>query len=152
THNVAESGAMVGVQGRVVHNVNVYQMPPDATPRQKYEIGLRFLNDGVPFKAVDLIEQAMAAGLENAEIRFHWVLAMFSKRSYRDLNRLERDRLDELAERLRAYPEGEHRRALEAISELIAHFSGEGGSVETAEKRILELEPDLLTSIQRHLQ
>jgi hypothetical protein len=101
---------------------------------------------------VDLLDKAMASGLDNAEVRFHWVLAMFSKRSYRDLDRRERDRLDGLAERLHAYPDGEHRRALEAIGELIAHFSGKGGNVEVAERRILELEPDLLALVQRHLQ
>ena len=152
TYNIAESGASVGAQGRVIHNVNVYQVPADATPQQKYEFGLRFLNDGVPFKARELIEEATAAGLDSAEVRFHWVLAMFSKRAYRDLDRLERDRLGRLANDLRAYPEGKHRSALEAISELIGHLSGNGGSVEAAEKKILALEPDLLALVQRHLQ
>lgn len=152
THNIAESGATVGIQARVVHNVNVYQQPADATPKQQYELGLRFLNDGVPFNARDLISHAMAAGLDDAEVRFHWVLAMFSKRSYRDLDRLDRERLDNLAENLHAYPEGRHRSALEAISELISHLSGRGGSVDAAEKKILALEPDLLPPIQRHLQ
>ncbi|WP_156925913.1 hypothetical protein [Glycomyces arizonensis] len=152
THNVAESGAMVGVQGRVIHNVTVYQVPADATPRQKYEYGLRFLNDGVPFKAERLINDAMAAGLDDAEVRFHWVLALFSKRSYRDLDRFERGRLDKLAENICAYPEGKHRSALEAISELISYLGGNGGSVNAAEKKILALEPDLLALVQRHLQ
>lgn len=152
TYNNAESGASVGVQGRVIHNVNVYQVPADATPQQKYEFGLQFLNDGVPFKARTLIEEATATGLDSAEVRFHWVLAMFSKRSYRDLDRLERDRLGKLANDLRAYPEGKHRSALEAISELIGHLSGNGGSVEAAEKKILALDPDLLALVQQHLQ
>ncbi|WP_100448853.1 hypothetical protein [Glycomyces xiaoerkulensis] len=152
TRNVAESGASVGIQARVVHDVNVYQQVAGETPKQRYELGLRFLNDGVPFKARDLIGEAMATGLDDAEVRFHWVLAMFSKRSYRDLERLERDRLDKLAEDIRAYPEGKYRSALEAISELTAHLSGGGGSVDAAEKKILALEPDLLASIQRHLQ
>jgi hypothetical protein len=152
TVNTAEAGSTVGVQAKVVHNVNVYQVPLDASPKERFEYGLRYLQDGVPFKAEELISEAMAAGLDNAEIRFHWVLAMFSKRSYRDLERRERERLDGFAQEVHTYPEGRYRSALEAIKELLSHLSGSGGDVDTAEKRLLALEPDLLALIQRHLE
>ncbi|MFG3340651.1 hypothetical protein [Glycomyces sp. NPDC048151] len=152
TVNSAGPGATVGVQAKVVHNVNVYQVPPGASPQEKFEAGLRYLNDGVPFKARELISEAIAAGHDNAEIRFHWVLAMFSKRSYRDLDRLERESLDDFANGVHTYTDGRYRSALEGIKELLAHLSGQGGDPDTAEKQILALDPELLALIQRHLE
>lgn len=80
TDNTAGYGATVGIQAGVVHHANVYQVSADDPPEKKYATGLRYLDNGVPLKAEELFSAAMADGLDTAEVRFHWVLAMFSSR------------------------------------------------------------------------
>ncbi|HEV7949151.1 MAG TPA: hypothetical protein VGP24_05220, partial [Glaciihabitans sp.] len=125
TTNTAESGSTIGIQAdhvqnsTVYHNSTVYQVPPDATPRQLYEVGVRYLNDGVPRRARDLINEAIANGYENGEVRFHWMLAMLSKRSYRDLTPEEREQLAHIPKNLHLYADDQWKRALHAICELL---------------------------------
>jgi len=151
TVNTAAAGAKVGFQANEVHNSNVYFLSPDATPEEKYNVGVRYLADGVPVKAEELISEAMTADYDNAEVRFHWVLALLSTRSYRDLDRGERLRLNHIGEVIRASAAGEYRTALEAIKEIIFHLNGSGGDIDTAEKTILELRSELRVKINRHL-
>ncbi|QTR04629.1 hypothetical protein J7S33_07195, partial [Saccharothrix algeriensis] len=68
--NTAEAGATVGIQAETVHNSTVYQVLPDASPRQKFEVGVRYLEDGVPVRARELINDAIAHGYDNGEVRF----------------------------------------------------------------------------------
>ncbi|MCO8302160.1 hypothetical protein NI939_05130, partial [Streptomyces sp. RKCA-744] len=92
THNSAYD-SIVGVQGGIVQNANVSILHPDASPQEKYKVGVRFLEDGVPSRARDMISDAIAHGHDNAEVRFHWVLAMLSARAYHDLSTEELQRL-----------------------------------------------------------
>lgn len=151
TVNTAAAGSTVGIQANEVHNSNVYVLSPDATPEEKYKMGVRYLADGVPVRAEELISEAITAGHDNAEVRFHWVLALLSTRSYRDLDRGERERLNYVFEDIHAYAAGEYRTALEAIKEIILHLNGSGGAIDTAEKTILELRLELRAKINRHL-
>lgn len=119
TSNTAEYGSNVGIQAEQVHNSVVYMELPDFSPRDKYELGVRFLKDGVPAKARELIREAVAHGHESAEVHFHWAMAMLSKRAYRDLTIAERDELDMISEFLSRYSEDEWARGLAAVSELL---------------------------------
>ncbi|GAA4914470.1 hypothetical protein LX16_5198 [Stackebrandtia albiflava] len=150
TANFAAHGATVGIQAREVHHATVYQVAPDSSPQEKYRVGLRYLEDGVPVRAEELISEAIAGGHDSAEVRFHWVLAMLSKRAYRDLSRQERDRLGAVARDGRVYPD-EHMEVLDAVRELLRHLEFNEGDHQSAEKRILELPPGLRTKIDRHL-
>lgn len=152
TVNTAASGASVGIQAEHVHNSTVYQVLPDAPPSRKYEVGVRFLDDGVPSRARDLIGEAMAHGHESAEVRFHWVLAMLSKRSYRDLTPAERAQLNR-ASILRAYPEDEWQRALEAICDLLdcLEDSEDRTDSELALEKLLALDPRQRDKVIQHL-
>lgn len=153
TDNSAGPGTMVGIQASVVHNANVYQISATDPPEKKYQTGVRYLEDGVPRKAEELFSAAMAAGLDNAEVRFHWALSMFSGRSDRDLTKDERDRLAKAAERFVAYEDDEeYGPALGAVRELIVNRpdpSAEG--IELAEKQILALPVELREKALRHL-
>jgi hypothetical protein len=139
TRNTAERGSRVGIQAEQVHNSNVYQVFHDTPPSEIYDIGMRFLEEGVPARARELIADAISRGYVNSEVRFNWVLAMLSKRAYRDLTVEERDQLGKLPDFLGRYPEDEWKRALEAIHELLECLHGSRGEPGGALKRIADL-------------
>lgn len=151
TQNSASAGATVGMQANEINNSTVYQVLADDPPEKKYRVGLQYLNDGVPLKATEWIGAAIAEGLNDAKVRYHWALAMLSKRSYRDLSRPERDSLDVIAYDLNRYPESDYKSALEAIWQLLCHHKRPGGDPKTAEKTILALPASLRAEIDRHL-
>ena len=45
--NTAQDHAHVGVQAETVHQVNFYQVPPDATPEERFRAGVKYLEAGV---------------------------------------------------------------------------------------------------------
>ncbi len=100
THNSA-ADSTVGIQAETVHNSNVYFVHPDASPQEKYRVGVRFLEDGVPSRARDMISDAIAHGYNNATVRFHWVLSMLSARAYHELSTANGE-TGRVLERLRA--------------------------------------------------
>jgi hypothetical protein len=157
TFNTAESWSKVGIQAEEVHNSTVYhdstvyQVHPDATAQEKYRVGVRFLEDGVPAQARKLIHDAIIHGHDNSEVRFHWVLAMLSKRSYRDLTSDEREQLEQTSKNLRKYGDDEWKRALETICELLDSLNGSGGDPRLALQDLRALQPRQRDKIVRHL-
>jgi hypothetical protein len=150
--NTAASWSTVGIQaGGDVHDSTVYNIYSGASPREKYEVGVRFLEDGVPARSRDLIHDAMAHGYENGEVRFHWVLAMLSKRSYRDLTAEEREQLGRVSEFLHRYFDDEWKRALEAICELLDYLIGSGGDPGVSLRKLHALPTRQRDEIVRHL-
>lgn len=110
--NSAAFDSTVGIQAGTVHNSNVYFVHPDASPQEKYRVGVRFLDDGIPGRARDMINDAIAHGHDNAEVRFHWVLAMLSARAYHDLGTEELQQLLHASGVVTNYAEGEWKDAL----------------------------------------
>jgi hypothetical protein len=149
TWNNAEYGSTVGIQAEQVHNSVVYMELPDSSPRDKYELGVRFLRDGVPTRARDLIAEAIAHGFENAEVRFHWAMAMLSKRAYRDLSIAERDQLGMISHFLARYSDDEWKRGLAAVHELLERLHS--GDPAPAIESIKLLEDRQREEIVRHL-
>ncbi|MFJ1801777.1 hypothetical protein [Streptomyces sp. NPDC088180] len=150
TYNSAADGSTVGIQAETVHNSNVYFVHPDASPLEKYEVGVRFLEDGVPSRARDMISDAIAHGHESAEVRFHWVLAMLSARAYHDLSTEELQRLHHASGLVRNYAEDEWRDALRVAFELLAMFSTADGETERVRDRLRALSPRQRAGIVRH--
>ncbi|MFJ2832620.1 hypothetical protein ACIPC1_34570 [Streptomyces sp. NPDC087263] len=149
THNSAAYDSTVGIQAETVHNSNVYFVNPDASPQEKYKVGVRFLEDGVPSRARDMISDAIAHGHDNAEVRFYWVLAMLSARAYHDLNTEELQRLHH-ASGLRTYAEGEWKDALRVAFELLAMLSTADGETGRVLERLRALSPRQRDAILRH--
>jgi hypothetical protein len=149
--NTAESGATIGIQAEYVHNSTVYQVLPDASPSQKYAIGVRFLEDGVPIRARDLINDAIAHGYENGEVRFHWVLAMLSKRSLRDLTTAEHAQLERVFQIVRSYVEDAWKHALVAMCDLLVRLMAADRDCAGAMERLRGLPLRQRDKIVRHL-
>ncbi|WP_416519019.1 hypothetical protein [Streptomyces achromogenes] len=149
THNSAYDST-IGVQAGVVHNANISIGHQDATPEEKYKLGVRFLEDGVPSRARDLIGQAIAQKYDNAEVRFHWVLAMLSTRAYHDLGTEERQQLQRASEAVRDYAEGEWKDALRVAFDLLAMRGTPDGETERVLERLRTLSPGIRDKIVHH--
>jgi hypothetical protein len=151
-HNVAADGSVVGIQASVVReahlSINNYQ---DASPQEKYKVGVRFLEDGVPSRARDMISEAIARGHDNAEVRFHWVLAMLSARAYHDLNTEELQRLHHASGLMGNYAEGEWKDALRVAFELLAMLGTADGETGRVLERLRSLSAQRRDQILHHL-
>lgn len=151
TENTAFGGSYVGIQANEVHDSNVYVLGSDASPEEKYKVGIAYLMDGVPSEARRLIDDAKARGFDSAEVRFHWILAMLSKRSYRDLTSEERDRLAAMPDACAGLPEDRWTRSLNVLCELLEYFGKTGGDPTRALKELDELPAEQREMIVRHL-
>ncbi|WP_198533228.1 hypothetical protein [Streptomyces sp. AcH 505] len=151
THNSAAYDSNVGIQAETVHNSNVYFVHPDASPQEKYKVGVRFLEDGIPSRARDMISDAIAHEYDSAEVRFHWVLAMLSARAYHDLSTEEIQRLHHASGLVRTYAEGEWKDALRVAFELLAMLSTADGETGRVLERLEALSPLRRDEILHHL-
>ncbi|MFF5422526.1 hypothetical protein ACFY49_40675, partial [Streptomyces misionensis] len=92
-YSSAAYNSTIGIQAETVHDSTIYFVHPDASPQEKYRVGVQLLKDGVPSRAREMITDVIAHGHDSAEVRFHWVLAMLSARTYHDLSAEEVQRL-----------------------------------------------------------
>ncbi|MGA5166872.1 MULTISPECIES: hypothetical protein [Streptomyces] len=151
THHSAAYDSTVGIQAETVHNSNVYFVHPDASPQEKYRVGVRFLEDGIPSRARDMISDAIAHGHDNAEVRFHWVLAMLSARAYHDLSTEEVQRLHHASGLVRTYAEGEWKDALRVAFALLAMLGTADGEPARVLERLRALSPGRRDALLHHL-
>lgn len=141
----------VGIQAGIVHNSNVYFVHPDASPKEKYRVGVRLLEDGISSRAREVITDAIAGGYDGAEVRFHWVLAVLSARTYQDLTAEEVQRLRYASGLLRTYAEDEWKEALRVTFDLLAVLSTAGGETGPVVKQLQDLPHRQHNAILRHL-
>ncbi|GHD21852.1 hypothetical protein GCM10007147_15750 [Nocardiopsis kunsanensis] len=151
TTNTAGAGAFVGGQFGHVHDSDIYLVGPDAQPEDKYRVGLRYLQNGVPAKARDLITEAVADGHDSGEVAFHRVLSVLSKRSFRDLSSEDHQELRLLSVRAHTYPEDEWTKALDAVFVLLACLAGQNNSSEATVDALLALPSEQRRPIIHHL-
>jgi hypothetical protein len=144
TTNTAESGATVGIQAESVHNSTVYMVQPGDSPQRKYEVGVNYLDGGVPGEARRLIDEAIASGHDTYEVRFHLVLALLSKRSDRDLTNEDRERVARMSDPSSGAEADEWAAALSVIRDLLAYMH----TPQLDPRPVLE-ELDALQSLQR---
>lgn len=162
-HNTVTHGATAGIQAEsvhestvyqnstVYHESTVYQVRPGASPEEKYAAGVRALNSGVPSQARELIYEAIISRHDNAEVRFHWVLSMLSKRSYRDLTAEEREQLGRTPAILHTYADDEWKQALEVVCELLRCLFHSEGEFGRALNELLALNSQQRDMIVHHL-
>ncbi len=141
----------VGIQAETVHNSNVYFVHPDASPQEKYRVGVRLLEDGIPSRAREMITDAIVRGCDSAEIRFHWVLAMLSARTYDDLSTEEVQRLYYASGLVRTYAENEWKEALRVTFDLLAVLGTASGETGPVLKQLQDLPLRQHDAILRHL-
>lgn len=119
--NTAQDHAHVGVQAETVHQVNFYQVPPDATPEERFRAGVKYLEAGVRDEAQRLIEEAVTHGYQTTEVQFHRLIAVLGGRTLRQLDGAELDRLAAICASLpRLDQSDEWAAGLKAIVRLLA--------------------------------
>ncbi|MFI7322582.1 hypothetical protein [Streptomyces venezuelae] len=150
-YNSAAYGSTVGIQAETVHNSNVYFVHPDASPQEKYAVGVRLLEDGIPSRAREMITDAIAHGYDGAEVRFHWVLAALSARTYDDLSTEEVQRLHYISGLVGNFPEDEWKEALRVTFGLLAVLSTANGETGPVLKQLQDLPFRQHNAILRHL-
>lgn len=98
--NQADGNAKVGWQSQYTH-VDTITLPgdvqltveQDASPKTRYETGVRNLEHGNSGEARRLIWEAMMRGHMSSEVLFNWLVAMLSGRTVRQFSAEEIDQL-----------------------------------------------------------
>jgi hypothetical protein len=150
-HATVGEGSTVGILASEVHNSTVYQVLPGASPEQKYTVGVRYLADGIPNRARELIEDARSHGYDHGEVQFHWVLAMLSKRSYRDLTSDERQQLADFSTLCEALPHDAWTSAVTALCRLLDCLATHDADPKPAITALADLDAGQRGKILRHL-
>ncbi|MEO3858444.1 hypothetical protein [Acrocarpospora sp. B8E8] len=83
--NIADS-SHIGVQAGIVHGDVYYQAPPDSSPQEKFETGVRYLEGSMPRPAWQLINDAALSGYRTNQVCFYWLLALLSGRTRHELS------------------------------------------------------------------
>ncbi len=145
--NEASDGEDSAVQAGVVHDgINViYQVAPDASPKEIFLAGVRYLDARMLDLAREHIEKAVASGYENDKVRFFRVVALLSGRTVRQLRNSDLDRLLSICAQLpRLDGDGEWTAGLRAVLTLLA-------SLHAADPARVGKELDGLAPRQRNL-
>ncbi|MER5498425.1 hypothetical protein ABT096_14690 [Streptomyces sp. NPDC002561] len=150
-YSSAAYNSTIGIQAETVHDSTIYFVHPDASPQEKYRVGVQLLEDGVPSRAREMITDVIAHGHDSAEVRFHWVLAMLSARTYHDLSAEEVQRLHHVSGLVRDYAENEWKEALRVTFDLLAVLSAASGETGPVLKQLHDLPPRQHNAILRHL-
>ncbi|WP_328300497.1 hypothetical protein OG389_23965 [Streptomyces sp. NBC_00435] len=151
TYSSAAYNSTIGIQAEVVHDSTINFVHPDASPQEKYRVGLRLLEDGVPSRAREMITDAIVHGYDSTEVRFHWVLAMLSARTHHDLSTEEVQQLRYVSGLVRAYAEDGWKEALRVTFDLLAVVSTTGRETGPVLKQLQDLPPRQHDAILRHL-
>jgi hypothetical protein len=124
--NVARDQAHVGIQAETIHgDVHLYQLSPDPTPQERYDLGVRYLEGGAPRRARELIHEAVVAGLQGNEVSFYWLLAFFSGRTKRQLSDEDLPLIEAMPRLLRVEGDDDWARGVRLIGRLLESFDTE---------------------------
>lgn len=147
SHNVAGEGATVGAQAQTIHgDVHVYTLASGASPKEKYEVGVRYLDGGMPTRARELIDEAVIGGHRSGEVHFHWLLAMLSGRTLQQIPEEELSMLRAAPKLFLSVPDDAWTDGVRVIERLL-------GSPRTpdADATVVEKELDQLDEVQRDM-
>ena len=151
TVNTAGPHSFVGAQVGQMHNSEIYVVGPDDPPEEIYDVGVRYLESGIPGKAREHIERAHARGLDHTELHLNRALAILSKRSYRDLNKRDRALLKELELRTASMTHEACKQDLDVVFALLSCVDGSDGDTEIAMAHLRTLPSARRAPILRHL-
>lgn len=149
--NVAQGDAHVGVQAHTVHEVTVYQLAANDPPEERYRVGVRHLDGGMPGRARRLIDDAIAAGHTSSEVWFHWLLALLSDRTLRDFTKEDLTRLRSARRQLPLHDDDAWSEGLRMVIRLVDSLKSPDTDLRLLLKELDELAPVQRDKILRHL-
>jgi hypothetical protein len=151
--NVAKDSSTVGVQAHaVLGNVTIYQLPERATAEQKYQLGVNFLDGGMPGKAHDCIADAIAEGYETNAVVFYRLLALMSGRTIRQFSEEEKSTLSAIRRQELPGPCDEWADGVRVIFRLLDSADAPDADGQLAIKKFDELGQLQKGRILRHLE
>ncbi|MBT8227720.1 MAG: hypothetical protein HKP61_22270 [Dactylosporangium sp.] len=138
------SGAVNVVQAKTIHGDVTYQIPPDSSPEERFQIGLRYLHGGILTKARECLGEAVAQGHVTSRSCFYLLLALLSGRTLQQMTDEDIETLRSLRGRVATHPRDAWADAIKSIMRLI-------DSVESPDQdpRILMKELDELGTRQQ---
>lgn len=151
TINVAKDTANVGVQAGIVHEVTIYQVSANATPREKFEAAVMYLDNGMPGKARELIDEATSGGYWTSEVRFHQLVALLSGRTLQQLSDTDFMRL-ETAREHDTFEDDAWADGIKMIDRLLASIAATNGDQPIGLVELDKIGKDQSKKIIRHLE
>lgn len=139
----------VGIVASAVHNSNVYLTSPHDAPEQIFEAARNRLRAGFP--APEMFRTALTRGYDTAESRLHLVLALLSGRSLRDLTVHEREELRTASNVMHRYSDGQWKRSLVAVCNVIDAIEDPSKDAHSAIAAIHKTPPSHYAMIDKHL-
>ncbi|MCA2230482.1 hypothetical protein LDL49_56240, partial [Nonomuraea sp. NEAU-L178] len=153
TTNIADGSATVGVQAEAVHgDVFVYQIPPDASPEQRFEVGVRYLSGGMPAKAREHIGEAVLNGYVTSRSCFYLLLALLSGRTLQQLPKNELSLLVLAQGRVIDKPDDEWIRAIKVVNSLLASLQARDVDPPAIEEQLKQLSDEQRNDILKNLE
>ncbi|WP_182883934.1 hypothetical protein [Microbispora sp. H10949] len=151
--NIADGSATVGIQAETVHgDVHVYQVPPGASPEERFEVGLRCLSGGMSGKARKHIGEAVMDGYVTSRSCFYVLLALLSGRTLQQVPKEDLAPLAIAQQKLTGNVEDEWTHAIKVINRLLASLQERDVDFSAIEERLSELKDDRRNEIVRHLE
>ncbi|GGQ07350.1 hypothetical protein [Streptosporangium pseudovulgare] len=153
TTNTADGSAYVGTQAGTVHgDVNTYMTFADASPRDKFETGVRCLDGDMAERARQLIDEAFMAGYHTDRVRFYRLLALVSGRTRRELSKEEVAMLQNAQSRRHITGDDEWAKGLTVLHRLLDSAGKSDVDSRVLMKKVDALGPLQRTLILRHLE
>lgn len=147
TTNIADGSAYVGAQAGTVHgDVNTYMTFAGASPKEKFETGVRCLDGDMIGRAWRLIDEAFMAEYRTDRVRFYRLLALVSGRTQRELSKEEAAALRTAQSRQHITGDDMWAEGLKVLHRLL-----DSAEKSEADSRILLKEVDALEARQRAL-
>jgi hypothetical protein len=133
-------------------DVTVYQLSPDDTPQRRFEIGVRYLDGGMPQEARNRIFEAVAAEYVTDEVLFHLLLAILSGRTLQQLSEWDMEQLHQVRGRFDPNAPGDWTDGVRMIIRLLDHLELPAQDVDTVVKEFDQLPTPQRDKIAQHLE
>lgn len=120
-------------------------------PQEKYQNGVRYLDGGMPKQATELLEEAIAAGYAFGEVWFHWLLALLSYRTFRQISEEDLVRLRAARGQIPVSDDNEWARGIKLIFRLLDSLKTPEGDFRMLLQEFDELKAQQRDKVLRHL-
>ncbi|WP_214319458.1 hypothetical protein [Nonomuraea sediminis] len=137
--NIADGGASVGIQAEAIHGDVYFQLPPDASPEQRFELGVRCLSSGMPGKAREYIGEAVMNDHVTSRSCFYLLLATLSGRTLEQIPDEDLAVLRSVRGKTAGSPEDPWTAATRLVNRLLEAAQKDGTDAQVIEKELEEL-------------
>jgi hypothetical protein len=152
--NGGSHGAVAGTIHGGVHN-NYYQVPPGASPWEKFDIALRYLASGQATTARKLLAEVTVEIRSSTKVWFHWLLAFFSERTLWELSAEDRAALKAALDQIDELPREWWTPGIDAIRHLVAASrsrNADQAAISQVRREIEDLDATMRKEVLRHLE